>query len=74
MAGERKRRVKQRGRLAVYHQRVRAFKRQVVEEALAAAQGNRSEAARELGIDRAYLYYLMESLRVQAPPAVAVPA
>lgn len=66
---------KRRGRRAVYHQRVREFKRQVVQEALAAAEGNRSEAARVLGIDRAYLYYLIRDLRVQAPPvALAVPA
>lgn|GEM_PF-393578 len=42
-----------------YHQQVESFRRRLVEEALAAAGGNRSEAARRLGLTRQALSYLV---------------
>ena len=38
--------------LGDYHQRVESFRRRLVSEALEAAEGNRSEAARRLGLSR----------------------
>ena len=50
-----------------YHQRVEAYRRRLVEEALAAARGNRAEAARRLGLTRQALSYLVKQLRIDAP-------
>ncbi len=43
----------------------RRFQRDLLTEALHQAEGNRSEAARRLGISRAYLYEAMKSLGVE---------
>jgi transcriptional regulator with GAF, ATPase, and Fis domain len=48
---------------------IRSFKRQRLEQALARAHGNRTHAARELGLQRTYLLRLIHELGVQAPPA-----
>jgi DNA-binding NtrC family response regulator len=48
-----------------YHREVEAFRRRLVEEALAAAGGNRAEAARRLGVSRQALSYLVRSLRLE---------
>jgi hypothetical protein len=48
---------------------IRCFKRQQLEQALARAHGNRTHAARELGLQRTYLLRLIHELGVQAPPA-----
>jgi two-component system NtrC family response regulator len=47
-----------------YHQRVREFRRQLVREALAASDGNRAEAARQLGLSRQALSYLVRTLTI----------
>ena len=48
-----------------YHQQVETFRRRLVEEALLAAQGNRAEAARRLGLTRQALSYLVRQLGIQ---------
>ena len=48
---------------------VRTFKRHLLEHALAAAGGNRTHAARALGLQRTYLLKLIHDLGAQAPPA-----
>jgi DNA-binding NtrC family response regulator/tetratricopeptide (TPR) repeat protein len=45
-----------------YHAQVEALRRRLVAEALAAAQGNRAEAARQLGLTRQALSYLVKQL------------
>ena len=47
-----------------YHQQVETFRRRLVEDALKAAQGNRAEAARRLGLTRQALSYLVRQLRI----------
>ncbi|MCB1057112.1 MAG: sigma 54-interacting transcriptional regulator, partial [Acidobacteria bacterium] len=47
-----------------YHQSLEAFRRRLVQEALAAAAGNRAEAARRLGLSRQALSYLVRQLRL----------
>ena len=46
------------GSMVGYHQQVREFRRDLVREALRASGGNRSEAARNLGLSRQALSYL----------------
>ena len=48
-----------------YHRQVEDFRRRLVEDALAATDGNRSEAARRLGITRQALSYLVKSLGIK---------
>jgi DNA-binding NtrC family response regulator len=52
-----------------YHGAVSEFKRRLIEAALYQFQGNRSRAARALGLQRTYLLRLMRDLGVAAPPA-----
>ncbi len=47
-----------------YHESVENFRRQLVQEALTACDGNRAEAARRLGISRQALSYLVRKLRI----------
>lgn len=47
-----------------YHEQVREFRRDLVREALRASGGNRSEAARNLGLSRQALSYLVRSLAI----------
>jgi sigma-54-dependent transcriptional regulator len=47
-----------------YHRQVEAFRRRLVEEALAAGEGNRAEAARRLGLSRQALSYLVRQLKL----------
>lgn len=47
-----------------YHEQVREFRRDLVREALKASGGNRSEAARNLGLSRQALSYLVRSLAI----------
>jgi transcriptional regulator with GAF, ATPase, and Fis domain len=47
-----------------YHRQVESLRRRLVEEALAAAGGNRAEAARRLGLSRQALSYLVRKLRI----------
>ncbi|HEX2642273.1 MAG TPA: sigma 54-interacting transcriptional regulator, partial [Thermoanaerobaculia bacterium] len=48
--------------IAPYHQRVEAFRRHLIEEALTASGGSLSEAARRLGLSRQALSYLVKQL------------
>ena len=47
-----------------YHEQVRQFRRDLVCEALRASGGNRSQAARSLGLSRQALSYLVRSLAI----------
>jgi DNA-binding NtrC family response regulator len=53
---------------ADYHGAVSEFKRRLIEATLREARGNRTHAARTLGLQRTYLMRLMRDLRVMAPP------
>jgi transcriptional regulator with PAS, ATPase and Fis domain len=48
-----------------YRERVDAFRRRTVEEALARSAGNRTHAAKELGLTRQALLYLIRELGVR---------
>jgi DNA-binding NtrC family response regulator len=54
---------------ATYHGAVCDFKRRLIEATLRQAQGNRTHAARALGLQRTYLLRLIRELGVTAPPA-----
>jgi transcriptional regulator with PAS, ATPase and Fis domain len=56
-----------------YRSRVDAHRRDLVAEALARAGGNRSRAARELGLSRQALLYLIRELKVEAPGPPILP-
>jgi DNA-binding NtrC family response regulator len=47
-----------------YHQAVDAARRQLVRDALARAQGNRTEAAKLLGLHKTHLFRLLKSLKI----------
>ncbi len=49
------------------HEAVRQFKRDLITMTLEATGGNRSEAARRLGIQRTYLHRLIRELEIQIP-------
>jgi hypothetical protein len=51
-----------------YHGAVSDFKRRLIEATLHQARGNRTHAARSLGLQRTYLLRLIRELRVAAPP------
>jgi DNA-binding NtrC family response regulator len=53
---------------AGYHGAVSEFKRRLIERSLREARGNRTHAARALGLQRTYLLRLMRDLNVAAPP------
>jgi DNA-binding NtrC family response regulator len=50
-----------------YRSRVAAHRRRIVREALDRSGGNRSRAARELGLSRQALLYLMKELAIASP-------
>jgi DNA-binding NtrC family response regulator len=52
-----------------WHEGVRGFKRALVEQTLARTHGNRTHAARTLGLQRTYLLRLIRDLAVHAPPS-----
>ena len=52
-----------------YHGAVSEFKRHLIEATLHQAGGNRTRAARALGLQRTYLLRLIRDLGVAAPPA-----
>jgi DNA-binding NtrC family response regulator len=54
-----------------YHGAVCDFKRRLIEATLHQVRGNRTHAARALGLQRTYLLRLMRELRVAAPPPPA---
>ena len=51
-----------------YHGAVCDFKRRLIEATLLKAEGNRTHAARALGLQRTYLLRLIRELGVAAPP------
>ena len=51
-----------------YHGAVSEFKRRLIEATLHQMQGNRTHAARALGLQRTYLLRLIRDLGVAAPP------
>jgi len=51
-----------------YHGAVSDFKRRLIEATLHQASGNRTHAARTLGLQRTYLLRLIRELQVAAPP------
>ncbi|MBI3636207.1 MAG: hypothetical protein HY216_08340 [Candidatus Rokubacteria bacterium] len=51
-----------------YHGAVSDFKRRLIEATLHEARGNRTHAARALGLQRTYLLRLIRDLNVAAPP------
>ena len=51
-----------------YHCAVSEFKRRLIEATLQQSQGNRTHAARALGLQRTYLLRLIRDLGVAAPP------
>ena len=57
---------------ATWHVAIAAFKRALIERALADAGGNRTRAARSLGLQRTYLLRLMREMGV--PTAMPMPA
>jgi DNA-binding NtrC family response regulator len=54
-----------------YHGAVSDFKRRLIEATLHQARGNRTHAARALGLQRTYLLRLIRDLGVAAPPPPA---
>lgn len=53
---------------AAYHGAVTEFKRRLIEATLRQVRGNRTHAARALGLQRTYLLRLIRELGVAAPP------
>jgi DNA-binding NtrC family response regulator len=51
-----------------YHGAVSEFKRRLIEATLYQVKGNRTHAARALGLQRTYLLRLIRDLGVSAPP------
>ena len=51
-----------------YHGAVSEFKRRLIEATLHQMRGNRTHAARALGLQRTYLLRLIRDLGVAAPP------
>jgi DNA-binding NtrC family response regulator len=56
------------GRAVSYHGAVCDFKRRLIEATLQQVRGNRTHAARVLGLQRTYLLRLIRDLGVVAPP------
>jgi DNA-binding NtrC family response regulator len=54
--------------IADYHGAVSDFKRRLIEATLHHVRGNRTHAARALGLQRTYLLRLIRDLGVAAPP------
>jgi DNA-binding NtrC family response regulator len=52
---------------ATWHEQVLAFKRCLLEARLTAHGGNRTHAARSLGLQRTYLLRLLRELQVHVP-------
>jgi DNA-binding NtrC family response regulator len=52
-----------------FHGAVSEFKRRLIEATLTQAGGNRTRAARELGLQRTYLLRLIREFEIRVPPA-----
>ena len=59
------------GSVVGYHGAVSEFKRRLIEATLHQMRGNRTHAARALGLQRTYLLRLIRDLQVAAPPPPA---
>ncbi len=58
---------------AGFHGAVCEFKRRLIEATLTQSGGNRTRAARALGLQRTYLLRLIREFQVRVPPASAPP-
>lgn len=56
-------------RSPTYHEAVASFKHELLRHALCAHGGNRTHAARTLGLQRTYLLRLLRVFKICAPPA-----
>jgi DNA-binding NtrC family response regulator len=56
-----------------FHGAVSEFKRRLIEATLTQAGGNRTRAARALGLQRTYLLRLMREFQIRIPPAPTPP-
>ncbi len=56
-----------------FHGAVCEFKRRLIEATLAQAGGNRTRAARALGLQRTYLLRLMREFQIHIPPGPTPP-
>jgi DNA-binding NtrC family response regulator len=54
--------------LQTYHEAVTNFKRELLRSVLAAHGGNRTRAARALGLQRTYLLRLLREFALSIPP------
>ena len=52
-----------------FHGAVGEFKRRLIEATLAQAGGNRTRAAKALGLQRTYLLRLMREFQIRVPPS-----
>ena len=58
---------------AGFHGAVSEFKRRLIEATLSQSGGNRTRAARALGLQRTYLLRLIREFQVRVPPASSPP-
>jgi DNA-binding NtrC family response regulator len=58
---------------AGFHGAVCEFKRRLIEATLSQSGGNRTRAARALGLQRTYLLRLIREFQVRVPPASSPP-
>jgi DNA-binding NtrC family response regulator len=56
-----------------FHGAVSEFKRHLLEATLTQSGGNRTRAARALGLQRTYLLRLIREFEIRVPPAAMVP-
>ena len=56
-----------------FHGAVGEFKRRLIEATLAQAGGNRTHAAKALGLQRTYLLRLMREFQIRIPPSATPP-
>jgi len=56
--------------VSAFHQGVENYKKQLLQTTLEAHHGNRTHAARALGLQRTYLLRLMRDFNVRVPPRV----
>jgi len=54
-----------------YHGAIHEFKKRLIETTLYQVKGNRTHAARALGLQRTYLLRLIRELAISAPPPPA---
>jgi len=54
-----------------FHGAVSEFKRRLIEASLTQAGGNRTRAAKALGLQRTYLLRLMREFQIRIPPSLA---